>query len=181
MKIHFEDILRFWFVEISPKQWWEKSDAFDQMILQRFQNTHTQAYQGELFDWRENPLGRLAEIIVLDQFSRNMYRHLPSSFASDPMALVLTQDAIFQGKNTGLMPDEKGFLYMPMMHSESKVIHQFAQPYFQSVGLDSYARSLARHSEVINRFNRYPHRNAILGRTSTLEELEFLNQPGSSF
>lgn len=88
--MYFEKIIDFWFVEISPKQWWEKSLEFDQMITLRFGEVHRQANQCELYTWRSQPLGRLAEIIVLDQFSRNMFRNTSASFASDPLALALT-------------------------------------------------------------------------------------------
>jgi len=181
MSISFESVIDFWFVEISPKQWWEKSPEFDQMITQRFGEIHRQANQCELFTWRKEPLGRLAEIIILDQFSRNMYRDTPASFASDPLALALTQEAIEQHVDQELNADQKGFLYMPMMHSESLKIHQYSKAYFAQPGCESYANSQQRHQDVIERFGRYPHRNSILGRVSTPEELEFLKLPGSSF
>lgn len=181
MSHNFEAIIEFWFVEILPKQWWEKSSEFDQMVLQRFGKIHREASQCELFNWRKEPLGCLAEIIVLDQFSRNMYRDTPASFASDPLALALTQIALEQHADEGLSPDQKGFLYMPMMHSESLKIHQYSMAYFAQAGCESYANSQQRHQAIIERFGRYPHRNAILGRKSTPEELEFLEQPGASF
>ncbi|BDW10729.1 membrane protein [Polynucleobacter sp. SHI8] len=181
MTTSFEAIIKFWFVEISPKQWWEKSIEFDQMVLHRFAEIHRKANQCELFEWRKEPLGRLAEIIILDQFSRNMYRDTPSSFASDPLALALTQMALEQHAEEGLSPDQKGLLFMPMMHSESLLIHQYSQAYFAQAGCESYANSQQRHQNIIERFGRYPHRNKILGRESTPTELEFLKQPGSSF
>jgi uncharacterized protein (DUF924 family) len=181
MQNNYQIILDFWFKEIEPKQWWVKSAAFDQLIVQRFAGIHRQAQQGELFLWRTEPLGRLAEIIILDQFSRNMFRDTPYAFASDPMALTLTQEAIQVKADTYLTPDEKGFLYMPMMHSESLLIHTYAQPFFAQDGCESYARSAKQHLEVIQRFGRYPHRNVILGRVCSVAEMEFLAQPGSTF
>ena len=181
MSISFESVIDFWFVEISPKQWWIKSPEFDQMITQRFGEIHRQANQYEFFTWRKEPLGRLAEIIILDQFSRNMYRDTLASFASDPLALALTQVAIEQHADQELTADQKGFLYMPMMHSESLKIHQYSKPYFAQQGCESYAHSQLRHQDVIERFGRYPHRNTILGRVSSPEELEFLKLPGSTF
>jgi len=175
------NIIQFWFEEISPKDWWTKSETFDQMLLERFSGIHLQASRGELFEWRSEPLGRLAEIIILDQFSRNMYRNLPQSFSSDTVALILTQIAIENGADKNMTPDQKGFLYMPMMHSESLMIHNYSKPFFAQEGCESYAKSSARHIEIIERFGRYPHRNTILGRLSTPEEIEFLKQPGSSF
>jgi uncharacterized protein (DUF924 family) len=181
MNNSFESIIDFWFVEISPKQWWEKSLEFDQMIIRRFGEVHRQANQCELHTWRSQPLGRLAEIIVLDQFSRNMFRNTPASFVSDPLALALTQTAIEQNADQTMTTDQKGFLYMPMMHSESLKIHQFSTVYFSQPGCESYFNSQQKHQAIIERFGRYPHRNEILGRASTPEELEFLRQPGSSF
>jgi uncharacterized protein (DUF924 family) len=178
---NFEQIIDFWFVEINPKDWWIKSINFDQMILERFQELHKTAFAGELFAWRKEPLGRLAEIIVLDQFSRNMFRDKPESFICDPMALTLSLEAIDAEEDKGLSSDEKGFLYMPMMHSESLLIHEHAQRFFSQEGCESYANSAKRHMEIIQRFGRYPHRNRILGRESSSEEIEFLQQPGSSF
>ena len=179
--MYFEKIIDFWFVEISPKQWWEKSLEFDQMIIRRFGEVHRQANQCELHTWRSQPLGRLAEIIVLDQFSRNMFRNTPAAFASDPLALALTQAAIELQADQSLTTDQKGFLYMPMMHSESLKIHQDSTVYFSQPGCESYFHSQQKHQAIIERFGRYPHRNEILGRASTSEELEFLRQPGSSF
>jgi len=175
------NIIEFWFEEISPKDWWNKSDTFDQMVLKRFSEIHLQANLGELFEWRSEPLGRLAEIIILNQFSRNIYRNLPQAFSSDTAALILTQAALEKGVDKNLNSDQKGFLYMPMMHSESLKIHKYSTAFFNQEGCESYASSSKRHMEIIERFGRYPHRNIILGRESTPDEIEFLKQPGSSF
>ncbi|MEN9914015.1 MAG: hypothetical protein RL528_757 [Bacteroidota bacterium] len=181
MNRNFEQIINFWFVEITPKDWWIKSIDLDHMIIDRFQALHKAAFAGELFSWRKEPLGRLAEIIVLDQFSRNMFRDKPESFICDPMANTLSMGAIEANVDIGMTPDQKGFLYMPMMHSESLLIHEYAQAFFSQEGCESYAKSANRHKEIIQRFGRYPHRNRILGRESSSEEIEFLKQPGSSF
>jgi len=181
MNMHFESIIDFWFVEISPKQWWKKSLEFDQLIFQRFSEIHRQANLCELHTWRSQPLGRLAEIIVLDQFSRNIYRNTPASFASDSLALALTQTAIEQNADQTMTTDQKGFLYMPMMHSESLKIHQSSIAYFSQPGCESYFNSQQKHQAIIERFGRYPHRNVILGRASTPEEIDFLEESGSSF
>ena len=135
-------------------------------------------FDGELYSWRNTPQGRLAEIIVLDQFSRNNYRDTPMSFASDTLALVLAQEAISVKAEQSLNDNMRSFLYMPFMHSESEVIHTVATSLFKTQ--DNYNFEL-RHKEIIDRFGRYPHRNAILGRVSSSEEIEFLQQPGSSF
>jgi uncharacterized protein (DUF924 family) len=176
-----QTVLDFWFREIAPGQRWKVDPAFDQMIRDRFAETHAQANRGELFAWRREPAGRLAEIIVLDQFSRNMYRDKPAAFASDALALVLAQEAIAQGADASLAPDQRAFLYMPFMHSESKAIHEIALTLFSAPGLENNHAYELRHKAIIDRFGRYPHRNAILGRESTAEELEFLSQPGSRF
>jgi uncharacterized protein (DUF924 family) len=181
MDKNFEQIIDFWFVEIAPKDWWIKSIDFDRMIADRFQEIHKAAHAGELFWWRQYPLGRLAEIIVLDQFSRNMFRDKPESFMCDPIAIALSMVAIDAQADKGMTPDQKGFLYMPMMHSESLLIHEYAESFFSQEGCESYARSAKRHKEIIQQFGRYPHRNHILGRESSAEEIEFLKQPGSSF
>lgn len=132
-------------------------------------------------EWRGNAAGRLAEVIVLDQFSRNIFRDQPESFASDPLALALAQEAIAAGALAELPLEEKKFLLMPYMHSESRRIHEEAVELFSELGDSSTLRFEQRHKEIIDRFDRYPHRNAILGRTSTPEEVEFLSQPGSAF
>lgn len=177
----YEQVLKFWFEEIEPAQWWKKDEAFDRMIVERFAQLHRSAAAGELFEWRNTARGRLAEIIVLDQFSRNMFRDSPLMFACDPMALVLAQEAIAVGADKTLNQAERSFLYMPFMHSESLGIHEVAVELFRQNGNPHNLDFELRHKAIIERFGRYPHRNTILGRQSTDEELEFLRQPGSSF
>ncbi len=177
----FNAVIDFWFNEIDSKQWWVKDLEFDQLIINRFAEIHQQAVLCELFDWRKDTLGRLAEILVLDQFSRNMFRDQPESFASDSLALVLAQEAIVSGADSELTPVQKAFLYMPFMHSESKLIHQRAVELFNGPGMEGNYDFELKHKAIIDRFGRYPHRNAILGRVSTPDEIEFLSQPGSSF
>lgn len=175
-------VLDFWFKEIKPEQWWKKDEQFDQMVRSRFQSMHQAAAACELSVWRETPGGRLAEIIVLDQFSRNMFRDTPRSFAYDALALALAQEAVRVGACEGLPANRKSFLIMPFMHSESKEIHKQAVELFISdPGLKDNLDFELRHKKIIDRFGRYPHRNAILGRESTPEETEFLKEPGSSF
>lgn len=176
-----EEIIQFWFRETEPSQWWTRDTAFDELIGERFGELHRRAARCELFAWRSTPSGRLAEIIVLDQFSRNISRGTPACFAQDPHALALAQEAVRHGADRELPPEQRGFLYMPYMHSESLVIHDFALPLFTSLGNESMLDFERRHRAIIERFGRYPHRNAILGRASTAAELAFLEQPGSSF
>lgn len=179
--MYIDDVIDFWFKEIDSKQRFMKSDTFDQEIVRRFSLLHTKASQCELFEWRTEHKGRLAEIIVLDQFSRNIYRNQVKAFSYDSLALSLAQEAIALGVDQHFDSTEKMFLYMPFMHSESKVIHEYALKLFAQNGLESSYQYELQHKVIIDRFNRYPHRNAILGRESSPEELAFLNEPNSSF
>ncbi|KMT64465.1 DUF924 family protein [Catenovulum maritimum] len=176
-----DDVINFWFTQLEPKQWWVKDEALDSLIKSQFLATLNQAKRGELYHWRTSIQGRLAEIIVLDQFSRNIYRGQPDSFSADSIALVLSQEAISLGLDQSLNPEQKSFLYMPFMHSESATIHQVAVKLFKDNNLASNYEFELKHKEIIDKFGRYPHRNNILGRESTAEELAFLQQPGSSF
>lgn len=176
-----QTVLSFWFDEIKPAQHWVKDQAFDRMIEDRFSAIHEQANRGELFEWRQSPTGRLAEIIVLDQLSRNMYRDTPKAFASDTLALVLAQEAIACGMHKPLIAEQRSFLYMPFMHSESLKIHDVAVRLFADNGIQSNIDFEQKHRDIIVRFGRYPHRNAILQRESTPEERAFLSKPGSGF
>jgi uncharacterized protein (DUF924 family) len=177
----FEQILHFWFVETPPAQWWRVDPAFDAAIRERFGVLHAAAHAGELYEWRQDPRGRLAEVIVLDQFSRNMYRGTARAFASDATALVLAQEAVAGGHDAALPQQERVFLYMPYMHSESRVVHVQAERLFAALGMPSNHDFELRHKAIIDRFGRYPHRNEILGRQSTPEEVQFLSEPGSRF
>ena len=138
------------------------------------------AAAGELFAWRRKSRGRLAEIVVLDQFSRNIHRGTPLAFAQDPLALALSQEAVSADVMSEFNEEECSFLLMPYMHSESQAIHVAAEALFKQYAPSRYEPEL-RHKAVIDRFGRYPHRNNILGRVSTEEEIEFLKLPGSSF
>jgi len=177
----YQQILDFWFEENGPEQWFKSDPAFDQQIRQRFSTLHEQATLCECWQWRREPHGRLAEIILLDQFSRNMFRDTPAAFAQDPLSLALAQEAVATGADRSLQGPEKAFLYMPYMHSESALIHQQAVTLFDQPGLEQNYDFELQHKAIIDRFGRYPHRNAILGRTSTSEEAAFLQQPGSRF
>lgn len=177
----YQAVIDFWFSEIEPKQWWKKDNSFDVMISERYGNLHKQANAGELFQWRDTALGSLAEVIILDQFSRNIYRDQPESFACDPMALALAQFAISKGFDRELPQTQRVFLYMPFMHSESKAIHIEAVKLFEHLGIADNLDFEHKHKVIIDRFGRYPHRNHILGRQSTEEEIEFLKQPNSGF
>ncbi|HEY5761849.1 MAG TPA: DUF924 family protein [Rhodocyclaceae bacterium] len=176
-----EAVLHFWFKEIEAAKWWRKDAEFDRLIGQRFGALHARGADGELFGWRSTPGGRLAEVIVLDQFSRNLYRDSMLAFAFDGMALVLAQEAVAAGADVALPTEQRAFLYMPYMHSESAAIHRVAVELFSAPGLEGSLDFELRHKAIIDRFGRYPHRNAVLGRESTAVELAFLKEPGSSF
>lgn len=173
-----EDVLKFWFEEIEPSQHWKKDAVFDQLVRDRFSKLHSAASKCELYRWRASANGRLAEIIVLDQFSRNMFRDQPEAFASDALALALAQEAISVGADKQLPDPQVPFLYMPLMHSESAMIHEAAVEVFAKTKNIDFE---LKHKAIIDRFGRYPHRNAILNRESTEEEIEFLKGPNSSF
>ena len=170
------DVLNFWFTEHGPKDWFAKSDELDAQIREKFLGTYEAAARGELESWRETSRGRLAEIIVLDQFPRNMFRNDPRSFAEDGRALAAAEEAVASGDNTRLTKQERQFLYMPFMHSESKAVHRRALWLFTTL-LPQHWNALVyewKHKRIIDRFGRYPHRNAVLGRVSTPAEEEFL-------
>lgn len=176
-----QDILHFWFEATPPRAWWAVDPAFDEVIRQRFGDVLRRAAQGECEHWRRQTKGRLAEIVVLDQFSRNAHRGTAQAFAQDPMALALAQEAVAQGELSQLSPVERSFLLLPFMHSESRQVHQRAEALYREHALPDNLQFELRHKAIIDRFGRYPHRNEALGRLSTDEELEFLKQPGSRF
>jgi len=190
MNAEARDVLRFWFGEAQPlftrPEWFRKSDAFDREIAQRFGPLIEQALRGELMAWREEAETTLAQIIVLDQFTRNVFRNTPRAFAGDALALAATQAALAAGQDDTLHPLQRLFIYLPLEHAEDLAMQDESLRHFTRLdaaspdakGLLDYAQ---RHRDIIARFGRFPHRNAILGRASTPEELLFLSQPGSSF
>lgn len=173
-----EEVHRFWFDETSPEERWKKDPEFDRRIRERFLLIYEAGKQGELFPWRKTPRGRLSEIIVLDQFPRNMFRGSPRAFEADKLALLLSQELVGSGLDRDLSPEEKAFAYMPHMHSESLLIHTEAMRLFSQEGLEDNLRFEVEHRNILLRFGRYPHRNQILGRESTTEEIEFLKTHG---
>ena len=179
--MNYQDFLDFWFSPAAEANWFVKTAEFDALLAEKFAEVHRQTAQGELWTWRETPAGRLAEIIILDQLSRNLYRNDPRAFAQDGMALVLAQEMIHLKLDQDLKPIERRFLYMPFMHSESKRIHEVALGLFESLDDPTVLGYELKHKVIIDRFGHYPHRNQVLGRPSSAEELEFLTQPNSSF
>ena len=176
-----QSILHFWFNELSPKQHYAKDAALDEAIRTRFGTTIEAAARCELFGWRTTPEGRLAEVLVLDQFSRNVYRDMARAFAQDALALALAQELVASGQDRSLPLAQRSFAYMPYMHSESALVHTQAVALFSQPGMEDTLLFELRHKDIIDRFGRYPHRNTLLGRTSTAEELAFLSEPGSGF
>lgn len=172
----WQEVISFWFEESKPEQWFAKDEAFDAIIRDKFLDTHRMVVAGETSAWRATPEGRLAEIIALDQFSRNMFRGTPDAFLHDAQALILAEEAVKVGADQELDKGKRYFMYMPYMHSESADVHERALKLFESLGDPEYE---IKHKEIVDRFSRYPHRNAILGRASTPEELDFIaSNPG---
>lgn len=176
-----DKVITFWFEEVDPKLWWRSDAAFDGMVAERFGELLAMGSEGRLARWRTSAHGALAEIIVLDQFSRNIHRGTPSAFANDTLALSLAQAAVAAGHPAKLPPVQRAFMYLPYMHSESSAVHEVAMQLFSEPGLEPNLAAEIRHKAIIDRFGRYPHRNAVLGRASTAEEVAFLKTPGSSF
>ena len=187
-----QDVLYFWFgVAGSPERgrrrdvWFKKSDAFDQEVRGRFLPLYEEAASGKLASWDDAPHPLLALIIVLDQFPRNMFRHDARAFATDALALAAAQRMVERGWDWQLAPIERWFAYMPYRHAEDLAMQRRGLELFERVRedptLDDVPQWAQKHCEAIARFGRFPHRNAILGRESTPQEIEFLAQPGASF
>jgi uncharacterized protein (DUF924 family) len=189
---HWREIIEFWFGApgspergVPRKAWFEKSAEFDAVIRERFSTLLDAAAAGRLAPWTRTPLAALALVIVFDQFPRNMFRGTPRAFATDSRALEIALGIVERGFDAAYLPVERAFAYLPFEHAEDIAMQHrsltlFAKlpPSATSASYTDYAR---RHHDVIARFGRFPHRNEILGRTSTPEESEFLKQPGSSF
>lgn len=173
-----EDVLTFWFEQHGPDDWFAGKPEFDAELAAGFATTHPAVSRGEAWEWRASPEGRLAEVIVLDQFSRQLHRGSPLAFACDPMALALAQEAVAAGHDEALPAEQRAFLYMPYMHSESLIIHVEAQRLFESLGNAEQLDYEIKHIEVLKRFGRYPGRNAARGLQSTPEEATYLADGG---
>jgi uncharacterized protein (DUF924 family) len=172
-----DDVLREWFRD--PERWWRRDAAFDAYLRAMYGDDVEAAIRGELDDWAKSPRGALALVLLLDQFTRNIYRGTARMYAGDGKAVVTSVAWIENGADAALSVDERQFLYMPLMHSEDRALQQRSLEKFSELGqgLD-YAE---HHAEIVMRFGRFPHRNAILGRESTPDEVEFLKRPDSAF
>lgn len=174
-----DDILRFWFVEHGRDDWFGGKAEFDARLAEQSAELHPRVAAGEAWAWRATPEGRLAEIIVLDQFSRQLHRGSPEAFVHDGMALALAQEAVAGGHDLRLDPVRRMFLYLPYEHSESLVIHEDAVRLFTALGDEEALKFELAHVECLRRFGRYPKRNAALGRASTPEELDYIATEGA--
>lgn len=182
------DVLRFWFGEpphAAREAWFRKDPAFDAAIRERFGATVSAALAGAFSDWSHSPRGALARVILLDQFTRNIFRDTPRAFEGDPLALAIASAVVDAGDDRVLDRYERQFLYLPFEHSESAAAQDRSLELFAALARDTGDDSLLpwarRHAEIVRRFGRFPHRNAILGRASTPEEAAFLEEPGSRF
>jgi uncharacterized protein (DUF924 family) len=169
-----QEVLDFWFAEDSRRFWFAPTPAFDQMIRKRFAETFARAAIGELSSWEDTPEGCVALCVLLDQMPRNMFRGKPRAYATDAKALAVAERAVSQGFDRALSADHKQFLYLPFMHSETLANQLRALALFESAGLTAALGYIKGHLAIIRRFGRFPHRNSILGRPSTPEELEYL-------
>lgn len=186
------EVLDFWFgapssggFGVARKEWFRKDTAFDALIADRFAALHARLEGGESAGWEDTPASLLARIVVLDQFSRNMFRGTPRAFASDAIALACARLMVGQGWDMDLLPVQRMFVYLPYEHSENLADQERCLELMQRVAVDPALADMPqwaeKHRVVIARFGRFPHRNAILGRSSTPEEIRFLGEPGSSF
>jgi len=197
----FEQVLEFWFGKCAAdgaldrakqKMWFSDGRNYDAAIRKQFGKLHRRARRGELdAEWAATPRGRIALIVVLDQFSRHIHRGTATAFAQDPAAQRLADAGVEQGADRALVPAQRAFFYLPFEHAEDLQLQRLGARLFERLATEvapawrkeytSFADYSGHHRDIIERFGRFPHRNSILGRESTAEELEFLKQPGSSF
>jgi len=176
-----ESVLNFWFVTHGEDDWFGAKPEFDAELAREFSATHAWVAAGNATSWRTSPSGRLAEIIVLDQFSRQLYRKRPEAFASDPLALRLARELVATGGDLTLEPRRRMFVYLPYMHSEDLAVHEEAAPLFAAFSDERFSDFERRHVETLQRFGRYPYRNEALGRPSTPEEIEYMASGNGMF
>ncbi len=168
------EILDFWFSEQASKKWFKSTPQFDEEIRRRYEKTWGLARAGSYDHWEEDPDGALALVIILDQFPLNMFRDDARQYSTEARAREVARHAIEQGFDKKMAPQQRAFLYLPFMHSESLADQEYAMQLYQQAGLDDNLRYARHHHDVVKRFGRFPHRNEALGRESTAEELEYL-------
>ncbi|MDF1607583.1 DUF924 domain-containing protein [Hoeflea sp. YIM 152468] len=176
-----EAVLEFWFTELTPKDWFVKSESVDHRITERFANLHLALSRNISEEWRATPEARLALVIVFDQFPRNIYRGSPMAFATDGLALKEAKAALAVGADKSVAEDRRIFFYMPFEHAEDLGAQERSVALFEALGHETYLDYARRHHDVIAQYGRFPHRNPILGRTSTAEEKAYLSEPGAGF
>jgi uncharacterized protein (DUF924 family) len=177
----WSDILRFWFRETDPAQWWKKDAAFDRRLTERFAARVEEAAAGGFDEWRRDAKGALALILLLDQFPRNIWRGTARASATDAEAKIVAEAAIAAGLDKGLSADERLFLYLPFEHSENLDDQERAVALVRTLGNAYYLKFAEAHRDVIRRFGRFPHRNRALGRANTPAEDEYLKDPNAGF
>ena len=176
-----ETVLDFWYNELTPKQWFVKDPEIDRKITERFASLHLALSRQVPAEWRASPDARLALVVVLDQFSRNMYRGSPLAFATDTLALKAAKAAIAVGADMAVSEERRVFFYTPFEHAENLDDQARAVSLFKALGDETYLDYAIQHEDVIKQFGRFPHRNSILGRTSTPAEEAYLAEPGAGF
>jgi uncharacterized protein (DUF924 family) len=176
-----EQVLAFWFEELTIKDWFQPAEGLDEMMRERFASTHLALAGGEVENWRSSPETRLAAVIVLDQFPRNLYRATPLAFATDWIALREAKLAIAAGADLAVADERRAFFYMPFEHAESLEEQDRSVELFTALGNAEYIDFSERHRAVIREFGRFPHRNGYVGRKNTDAELEYLSRPGAGF
>ena len=172
------DVLEYWYDTLSPEQWWCRDGVVDREITARFAGLYARLANEVPQKWLSSPLGRLAAIITLDQFPRNMFRDDPQAFATDKLALQVARNAIIAGDDQRLTREQRSFLYMPFQHSEDSDVQAESVALFKALGDANQIDFAEKHKVIVDRFGRFPHRNDVLARNSTSEETEFLKQPG---
>jgi uncharacterized protein (DUF924 family) len=176
-----QEVLTFWFETCAPEDWFKSSLALDEEITRRFRDTHLALASGVLGVWRATPENRLAAVLVLDQFPRNIYRGTPLSFATDGLALMEAKAALTVGDDQMVAREWRLFFYLPFMHAEDPVEQEKSVGLFEAYGVENNLDFAIRHQAVISTYGRFPHRNALLGRVSTEAEKDYLAQPDAGF
>ncbi len=181
LTLHPRDVLDFWFGELAFKDWFTRSDALDLRITERFRDLHLALSRERPAEWLEGSDHLLALILVFDQFPRNIYRGSPLAFATDELAIALARDAVARGLDQQVAPDRRAFFYLPYEHQENISDQDECVRLFEALGDPVYLDYAEKHRAVIRQFGRFPHRNPILLRPSSPEELDYLAQPGAGF
>lgn len=176
-----EDVISFWFSEEAKAKWFEPDDAFDNLLRERFGAASEEAQFGVFDGWADSAEGALALVLLLDQMPRNIHRGTRKAFTGDEKALAVAGEALAKGLDAPLTPDQRNFLFMPFMHSERLEDQERGLVLFERKNSGDGLKFMRLHRDIVARFGRFPHRNAVLGRKSTPEELAFLQQPGSRF